>query len=501
MVSLQEAVDSLDMRISDICAEKKIKDYYETVTDSSGCFNVPKMWGLKKKLNLSSQSVPSAKKDKSGNLITTKNGLLALYKQTYMDRLSHKPIREDYEQLKELKETLFKLRYEISSRNKLEDWKVEQIEKVCKSLKNSKARDECGFIYELFKPPYAGPDVYKSLCKLFNMTKQELEIPEFFELMSITSLYKNRGSRSDLSNERGIFNVITQISSILSTISLGSFHFDIAMVLREALFINSIMSNSEIWHNVKLGHVQSLEKLDMQLLRKIVNAHSKTACEALFFELGKLPLRFTLSKRRLMYLWQILHRDTDELTWKVYQAQKLKTSRGDWYQIIQTERENLHITLSDEEIEKMSREKYKSIVEKHIQSEGLKYLCGLAAPHSKSDLIVSDKLEKKPYFSDRRFSKEDVQILFSLRTKMTNCKTNFKNQFGENNLQCRICQDKNSIEDEDHILICPELTDGKSEVQFTDVYGDVDSQYSAVKAFKKIIRRRNVYIEMMEKSS
>ena len=210
LVSLQEAVDSLDMRISDICAEKnakKIKDYYETVTDSSGCFNVPKMWGLKKKLNLGSQNVPSAKKDKSGNLITTKNGLLALYKQTYVDRLSHKPIREDYEQLKELKENLFKLRYEISSRNKSEDWKVEQIEKVCKSLKNSKARDECGFIYELFKPPYAGPDVYKSLCKLFNMTKQELEIPEFFELMSITSLYKNRGSRSDLSNERGIFNV------------------------------------------------------------------------------------------------------------------------------------------------------------------------------------------------------------------------------------------------------------------------------------------------------
>ena len=118
-----------------------LHDYYETVTDSSGCFNVPKMWGLKKKLNLGSQNVPSAKKDKSGNLITTKNGLLALYKQTYVDRLSHKPIREDYEQSKELKENLFKLRYEISSRNKSEDWKVEQIEKVCKSLKNSKARD------------------------------------------------------------------------------------------------------------------------------------------------------------------------------------------------------------------------------------------------------------------------------------------------------------------------------------------------------------------------
>ena len=33
--------------------------------------------------------------------------------------------------------------------------------------------------------------------------------------------------------------IITQISSLLSSISLGNFHFDIAMVLRESQFINS----------------------------------------------------------------------------------------------------------------------------------------------------------------------------------------------------------------------------------------------------------------------
>ena len=62
-------------------------------------------------------------------------------------------------------------------------------------------------MYELFKPPYAGPDVYKSLIKMFNSIKQQLEIPEFFKLMSITRLYKQKGLRSDISNERGIFNV------------------------------------------------------------------------------------------------------------------------------------------------------------------------------------------------------------------------------------------------------------------------------------------------------
>ena len=81
---------------------------------------------------------------------------MALYKNTYMERLSHKEIRPEYETLKILKENLFQLRYQLSSQRISEDWSVEEIEKICKSLKNSKARDECGLVYELFKPPYAG---------------------------------------------------------------------------------------------------------------------------------------------------------------------------------------------------------------------------------------------------------------------------------------------------------------------------------------------------------
>ena len=82
MVSLQENVDRLESRIADISAEKNmktIKEHFETITDGSGNFNIPKMWGLKKKLNLTSNDVPSAKKDEAGNLITSRNGILALY--------------------------------------------------------------------------------------------------------------------------------------------------------------------------------------------------------------------------------------------------------------------------------------------------------------------------------------------------------------------------------------------------------------------------------------
>ena len=294
--------------------------------------------------------------------------------------------------------------------------------------------------------------------------------------------------------------ITTQITSILSSIHLGSFHFDIAMVLRDSLFINSIMSNSEIWHNVKSQHVQSLEKYDLSLLRKILNAHSKTANEAFFLELGKMPLRFILAKRRLMYLWHILHRDTEEIIWKIYEAQKVKCNKGDWFEIINIERRDNHVMQTDEEIACMSREKFKTLIDKKVEASAVKYLNKLAEPHSKSDFLVSEKFEKKPYFSDRRMLKEDVQLLFTLRTRMTNCKSNFKQQY-VNNLMCRICASEGSFEDEDHILICPALTDGQTDVQFTDVYGDIDSQLHAVKVYKKVLRKRQVYLDMIEKQT
>ena len=87
--------------------------------------------------------------------------------------------------------------------------------------------------------------------------------------------------------------IITQIFSILSSISLESFHFDIAIVLRESLFVNIILMNAEVWHNVKLKHILSLEKLDLNLLRKILNAHPQTPLETFFLQLGIYPLRIS----------------------------------------------------------------------------------------------------------------------------------------------------------------------------------------------------------------
>ena len=266
------------------------------------------------------------------------------------------------------------------------------------------------------------------------------------------------------------------------------------MVLREAKFTNSVLTNSEVWHSMHTKHTESLEKSDAALLRTILNAHSKTAIEAFYLELGIYPLKYHLSKRRFMYLWHILHTDKSELIRKVYDLQKCKPNKGDWAKIMEEEKETYDIQLSDLEISKMSRGKFETILKKKIKVYVAQHLKSIGLNHSKSIEIASQKFEKKGYFSDRRLSKDDIQLLFKLRTKMLDCKTNFEGQFDD--MSCRTCNIQQSVENEDHILYCTALNSDAHGVKFGDVYGNPDKQYKALQVFKKILRRRKVYLDV-----
>ena len=143
----------------------------------------------------------------------------------------------------------------------------------------------------------------------------------------------------------------------------------------------------------------------------------------------------------------------------------------------------------------MSRQKFRKMLKEKVKIHAIQYLKTLADSHSKSEGIKKTVFKKQTYFNDRRFSKEDVQLLFKLRTKMLECKTNFSEQHNKK-LQCRVCKDPDSIENENHILNCSVLNTDKYDVQFSDVFGNKDQQYKAVQVFKKVLRRRQMYLDI-----
>ena len=217
---LEDKIEEVEAELAEATAEKHsaiISEHFDNLTDNDGDFSVIKMWSLKKKLFPQGTEVPMAMQDKGGNLISGKMGLKRLYKTTYEDRLSHKPIKAGWEDIQILKENLFEYRMKLCSAKKSKNWDVLKVKKICKKLKSGKARDRDDLTYDLFKPDLAGDDLMMSLTHMFNGIKSNLLVPDFFQKVSITSLYKLRGQKSDFANQRGVFN-LSKVRSILDKI-------------------------------------------------------------------------------------------------------------------------------------------------------------------------------------------------------------------------------------------------------------------------------------------
>ena len=76
----------------------------------------------------------------------------------------------------------------------------------------------------------------------------------------------------------------------LSETSLYEFYFEVAIMLREALFIIGTLKNVEVCHGLTKKEISMLEAVDKILIRKILSVHSKTPVEVLYLELGCLPI-------------------------------------------------------------------------------------------------------------------------------------------------------------------------------------------------------------------
>ena len=143
-----------DQIIENMCSDqnaKIVEDHVETLT-VGGHFSQSGMWKLRKKLHPQQVDPPMAKYDKSGNLITAPPLLRKLYLDTYVDRLRHREMQPDLIEVYNLKTTLWDYRLEVLKSNKSQNWKMEELTKVLKNLKNNKSRDPDGYINEIFKP-------------------------------------------------------------------------------------------------------------------------------------------------------------------------------------------------------------------------------------------------------------------------------------------------------------------------------------------------------------
>ena len=203
---------------------------------------------------------------------------------------------------------------------------------------------------------------------------------------------------------------VSQFFSMLHQVSLGHFYFEIGLVLRDSILVSKLVSSSESWYNITKQEYKKLESIDEMFYRRLFNVQSSVPKESLFIESGKMTVKYIIKMRRVMYWWHIVNSNKSEVLYKVYLAQQLNRSKGDWVEQLDKDKVELNLQLTDEEIQGYSQDQFKRIVKTRIEKCAIKHLIELKNSHSKSENLKINGFKPADYLMSKNLTSEEVKV-------------------------------------------------------------------------------------------
>ena len=322
------------------------------------------------------------------------------------------------------------------------------------------------------RQPEICPDLFIDGGQLEEFTEIETDekVIEEKYLGDIIS-HDGKNTKNIISRVNKGVGISNQIMSIMEEIYFGPYYFEVAIMLRNSLFISSLLSNSEAWYNLTREDIDKLEQADEILLRRILQCPFSTPKEMLYLELNCLPIRFIIMGRRIHFLSSILKEGEDSLIFKFLMAQLKNPSKSDWGQTVISDLEYVDMDMRLCDIANTKTEKFKEMVKKNIQQAALNYLNKEKSNHNKVKHIPHNEMKIQDYLSPNELTIDEAKCLFITRSRMLEVRTNYSGSF--NDLRCPLC--KLSEDTQQHLLECPTLHEQGEVVTKTIKYSDLFS--------------------------
>lgn len=169
-------------------------------------FSQNEFWKVKKKLFPKSQTLPHSIIDHNGNEVTEPLLILQNYRKVMMHRLRKRNIKASLKDFECAMNDLCTHRLQKSKHTPSPEYTYLEVKSAIDEFKQGKSYDPAGFIREIFIR--AGSDLVYSIVEMLNSMKKVHQIPSLWADMLMVTLYKNKGTRKNLDNYRGIFLVM-----------------------------------------------------------------------------------------------------------------------------------------------------------------------------------------------------------------------------------------------------------------------------------------------------
>ena len=342
--------------------------------------------------------------------------------------------------------------------------------------------------------------------KVKNLLTAQYEMSdEIGELHSLTEANQQKYLGDILSsNSQNIKNIeerkrkglgiIQQIKNILEEGFFGAHHFEAALLLRESLFLNSILLNSEAWVNLNKKELNELTVVDNMLLRTIWNCSASTSVPMMFLDLGCVPINVCIMKRRIMFLHYILQQPEQSLLYKCFKAQLNNKLAGDWVIQVESDLRELKIVDSLWEIKLMTKFTLKSILKKHTLQYAFEKLMSVKKSQSKCSQVEYNELKIQSYVTTDLLTTEQKKLLFQLRSGTYPVFANQK--YLHSDILCPCCREEDDTIS--HQLSCRFQSDVNSQLDASltseDIFSqDIQRQCQVTMMFDQAMNRRKIF--------
>ena len=246
----------------------------------------------------------------------------------------------------------------------------------------------------------------------------------------------NGSNQKNITSRFGkVLGIISQVINILETVSFGRYFFQIAMTLRETMFLNGILTNADVWYNLRKSEVEELEELDRSLLRKIFGTKFSCPKEALYLESGALSIGTIVKSRRINYLHYLVREDSWTMLSKFFYAQWNREIKNDWTVQIKSDLDDFGIPVDLEFIKSKSVYSFKMLMKVKAHAFELSEINSMKG--SKMEKTFHSKLEMQNYLKLKDLTVEDGKRIFAHRTRMANYGENFRGLSDPK--QCPLC--------------------------------------------------------------
>ena len=206
-----------------------------------------------------------------------------------------------------------------------------------------------------------------------------------------------------------------------------------------------------------------------------------------YLDLGILPVRHEIMKRKLSFLQYILKQEENSMIYQILQVTRENSVKNDFVYTCQKYLKTLDINSTFEEIAKMSKFSFKKILKEKTQIAAFKYLNNEKLKQTKILDINYSELKMQDYLADGDRNTNISKLIFKARGKILDIKLHKKWKFED-----KICSGCGINEESgEEILHCDSFGENSDNVPYSWFYSSsVDEQVCVAKVMMKKLKNR-----------